>query len=74
MCQRFATKTSTCCGYDDQLFILPDVGEYQQVFTVAMVTVQVGVAQSNHQLLELCLLHLLHGVVVQLRGELNTIL
>ena len=32
---------------------LPDVGEYQQVFTVAMVIVEVGVTLTNLQLFEL---------------------
>lgn len=53
---------------------IPEVRKYQQMFTVAMVTVKVGIAKSDSQLFELCVLHVLGCEVVQLRAEVDGVL
>ena len=53
---------------------IPEVRKYQQMFTVAMVTVKVGVAKSDGQLFELCVRHVLGCGVVQSRAEVDVVL
>ena len=53
---------------------IPEVRKYQQMFTVAMVIVKVGIAKLDSQLFEPCALHILDGEVVQWRADVDTVL
>ena len=59
-------------AYD--VYGIPEVRKYQQMFTVAMVTIKVGIAKSDGQLFEFCVLHVLGCEVVHSRAEVDVVL